>query len=527
MAGSRLFASGDELRFALGAPLVDDFVLAVTLKLLSRATQTWIGDLSNGYQFGLDGGPLAIFESAGSANFVETSPVPLNTWGTVMVSKTAGSVQCVFSWVPADGSTPVHPAPSETRGGSYADLRSLLGWVIRGQALIASVALYDAYRGSAIRNTFTSSAAIEAAAPLHLWDERDGFTNDRGSDGAADRTSITGTSHSTDEPGGWWGSAPATPGDAMVGVGDRRAVVFWTELNTPPDGYRVYRDGVEVYDGAGTGDRGTVAFEDTGLTNGVEHTWTVTAYVGGDESAPSGDLVATPIAPTPHGGGSRSFDGTDLVRLLPGIEPQEQPNATFVLVLKPDSVSPAMGLLRADAAPAQSDTRDPFAFRMSSSGELILDVYNPESTSSSASGIRLTAGVWQMIAVTFFTPNRTPPRFHHKNMATGVVAHANGSPDHTYTIHPHGTWTVGDRFSGLIALAAVIEQSDDADFETLDLDTIAALAYAQWDERDGFLEDRSAGTAYALRNAITGTTHSTDSPPSLWAPAFNRLAMVV
>jgi hypothetical protein len=316
-----------------------------------------------------------------------------------------------------------------------------------------------------------------------------------------------------------------TPEGAMAGVGDGRVAVYWDHV-TVADGYRVYRDTVEVYRGQGTGDRGTVAWVDTGRTNSVEYAYEVTAYIGGDESAATRAVRATPIAATTHSGGSRSFDGNDTVRFTPGIEPQEQPNATFLLVIKPDSVRSAVQLLRGDMSPSQDDTDDPFVFRISDAGSsryaLTLRVYNPGSTSTSwaETGITLLAGVWQMVAVTFFAPGRHAPRFHHADLERSVFSHADGDPDHTSTIHPHGTWTIGDGFAGLIALAAVIEAVDDTAFEALDLDAIATAAHAQWDETDEFLGDHSTGEAMALRNAITGTTHSSDEPPGFWPEAM-------
>lgn len=518
MSGSRSFASGDHLDFALGTAPTAAFTVMVVLKPSSAsADQTWLCDRSSAnYVFGLDGGQLAIFGS--SSNYV-ASPLPRTTaWQNMIYAKSAGSTPGVFSRVPLDGSSVTHANAS---GGNYPDSAATVGWRI-GKAmfsgydfsgLIAAVAVFNRYVGSADRATTVTLAAIEALRPLHLWDERDGFTRDFGS-GGANRTAISGTSHSTDEPSGFWGSAPPTPDGAMVGAGDGHAVVFWTE-STGATGYKVYRDGVEVYDGRGVGDRGTVAFDDTGLRNGTTYSYTVTAY-SGSESAPTSAMRATPVAATVETGGSRDFGGSDLVRFLPGIEPQEQTNASFVVVLKPDSVRSAMGLLRADASPSQGDAEPPFVLRTSSSGELLLDVYNPVSRSTSASGIRLTAGVWQMVGVTWFQPNRAPPRFHHRNMSTGVNTHADGTPDHTYAIHPHGTWTVGDGFDGQIALAAVTAALDDRAFAALNLRAITAAAYAQWDELDSFLDDQSGGDALAARHSITGTSHSRDEPSSFW-----------
>ena len=80
----------------------------------------------------------------------------------------------------------------------------------------------------------------------------------------------------------------ATPGDEQV-------TLTWT----PPEedggaeitAYHVYKDGVEFEDDA------TSPFVVTGLTNGVEYDFTVTAENAEGESDPSNELSATPEAP--------------------------------------------------------------------------------------------------------------------------------------------------------------------------------------------------------------------------------------
>ncbi|MDP9408680.1 MAG: S8 family serine peptidase, partial [Actinomycetota bacterium] len=89
--------------------------------------------------------------------------------------------------------------------------------------------------------------------------------------------------------------APNTPTNAGASPGDRSALVSWDAVaatqNAPVEGYRVYRDRVLHATVTGT------SFTDTGLTNGTDYMYEVTAYGVGGESPRSLPSVATPRAP--------------------------------------------------------------------------------------------------------------------------------------------------------------------------------------------------------------------------------------
>jgi chitodextrinase len=86
---------------------------------------------------------------------------------------------------------------------------------------------------------------------------------------------------------------PAVPTGLAATPGDAQVALSWT-ANTESDlaGYRLYRDGVGVYDGA------AATFTDTTVTNGTAYSYAVSAYdTSGNESAQSTAVQATPTAP--------------------------------------------------------------------------------------------------------------------------------------------------------------------------------------------------------------------------------------
>lgn len=82
-------------------------------------------------------------------------------------------------------------------------------------------------------------------------------------------------------------TAPATPGGLTATPGDTEVALTWGS-SAGATGYRLYRDGAQVYDGAAR------ALTDTGLTNGTAYSYTVSAYNDVGESAQSAAVVATP-----------------------------------------------------------------------------------------------------------------------------------------------------------------------------------------------------------------------------------------
>jgi chitodextrinase len=88
--------------------------------------------------------------------------------------------------------------------------------------------------------------------------------------------------------------APSTPGGLAATPGDTQVSLVWNAAtdNVGVTGYRVYRDDVLV------GSPTTPYFADTGLANGVQHTYKVVAVdVSGNASASSSPVSATPTAP--------------------------------------------------------------------------------------------------------------------------------------------------------------------------------------------------------------------------------------
>ena len=86
--------------------------------------------------------------------------------------------------------------------------------------------------------------------------------------------------------------APSTPAGLTVTPSDSLNTVSWN-ANSEPDlgGYRLYRDGLQVYQGQ------AATFKDASLTNGQSYSYTVSAYDdAGNESASSAVIVGTPVA---------------------------------------------------------------------------------------------------------------------------------------------------------------------------------------------------------------------------------------
>ncbi len=85
-------------------------------------------------------------------------------------------------------------------------------------------------------------------------------------------------------------ATPSAPTGLEAAAGDTQVSLSWT-APAGATGYRVYRDGTLVGSPAGA------SYTDTGLVNGVQHTWTVTAVKQNSaESAASAPVSATPVA---------------------------------------------------------------------------------------------------------------------------------------------------------------------------------------------------------------------------------------
>jgi hypothetical protein len=85
--------------------------------------------------------------------------------------------------------------------------------------------------------------------------------------------------------------------------------VVWTAVSStgsaPVSGYRVFQNGTQVYQGAGTSSSGALTNAVTGLSNGTDYTITVAAYGSGGQGA-SGQIVMNP-ATTPSAPSSVSL----------------------------------------------------------------------------------------------------------------------------------------------------------------------------------------------------------------------------
>ena len=85
---------------------------------------------------------------------------------------------------------------------------------------------------------------------------------------------------------------PATPTGLQATAGDRQVTLDWADNTDPVANYRLYRNGSPIANPTSSG------YTDTGLTNGTNYTYRVTALdQAGNESAPSNQVSASPQAP--------------------------------------------------------------------------------------------------------------------------------------------------------------------------------------------------------------------------------------
>lgn len=87
------------------------------------------------------------------------------------------------------------------------------------------------------------------------------------------------------------GVAPGAPTNLQVTAGDTQVSLSWTAPAGSVTDYRVYRDSSLVASPAGT------SYTNTGLTNGISYSFTVSAVNAAGEGPTSGAKSATPFAP--------------------------------------------------------------------------------------------------------------------------------------------------------------------------------------------------------------------------------------
>lgn len=248
MAGSRTFnGAGDEVQFALGSGPTTAYTLAVVMKpvdlgvghsggivLEERSTNEF-------YQYFTDAANTQDISSQSTDAFGTTATQPIDrTWNTTIVGKTAGTNRPRFSRINLstgiaaheDGNTTLLNWASATgwRVGRYPSNEAALDY--SGQ--VAAIGIWTRNLTDVERATLRTYGAFVALTPNILW-RFDGSVATPiadGSGGAATQSSITGTTHSTDEPTGFWGSNSYTVTLADTVTGAESAVRKITALRT-------------------------------------------------------------------------------------------------------------------------------------------------------------------------------------------------------------------------------------------------------------------------------------------------------
>lgn len=237
MAGSRSFDGvDDQIIVSLGGSGITNeaFTLAVVLKPANTDDQIWIEERndsgnSDGLMFGYEVGEYFgwFWPMAGATNPSSALSLSTSDWQTVILGKAAGTAAPRFSRIVLPAGTASH----STGDVSMPDKSVIHGWRFgnsqySGYEFAGQIALIAVWKGTnlsdANRATLTTLEAFEDLSPSELW-RLDGDPPFAGSN-TSTQSSITGTTHSTDEPSGLWGSAPQS-----IAVGQA------TETNTAPN----------------------------------------------------------------------------------------------------------------------------------------------------------------------------------------------------------------------------------------------------------------------------------------------------
>jgi hypothetical protein len=205
--GSRAFgALTDKITFPLsGATVTAAFTIAVLVKPNAGNTQSvFVEDAGKNVELYRETDGLVGWSSAGAKS---TAAIPLDSeWQLLACTKAAGTVAPRLHRVRFGGPAAVHAVGDASLANASASGSWVLGWY-NGSAydfrgLLASAAVWKSALSDGAVELLATEAGWAAALPDVWWSERDGFAADRVSSLA--RLSISGTSHSTDEPAGWW-----------------------------------------------------------------------------------------------------------------------------------------------------------------------------------------------------------------------------------------------------------------------------------------------------------------------------------
>ncbi len=212
--GSRAFgALTDKITFPLsGATVTAAFTIAVLVRPNAGNTQSvFVEDAGKNVELYRETDGLVGWSSAGAKS---TAAIPLDSeWQLLACTKAAGTVAPRLHRVRFGGPAAVHGVGDASLANASASGSWVLGWYngsaydFRGS--LASAAVWKSALSDGAVELLVTEAGWAAALPDVWWSERDGFAADRISSSA--RLSISGTSHSTDEPSGWWTVSGASP----------------------------------------------------------------------------------------------------------------------------------------------------------------------------------------------------------------------------------------------------------------------------------------------------------------------------
>jgi hypothetical protein len=210
VSGSLAFnGSGDALTVSLGAANV---TAAFTWALVVKPTNPTAGgsnavtDSADGFNHYIkDDASDAIAWWNGSVEHHNTGILSTDaTWQVQVIRKAAGSATPVFSKVLLTTGVASH---GNSGGGAAANKSATTSYRIGGTlfvGLVACMAIAKTNFSDAAVAALLNFAAFRSAGFDEIW-KLDGSAAFNGS-GTSTQTTLTGTTHSTDEPAGFWGT---------------------------------------------------------------------------------------------------------------------------------------------------------------------------------------------------------------------------------------------------------------------------------------------------------------------------------